>query len=66
MVERLKENKKAIIILILLLIALSVGISYAYWRLILQQTGENKIASSCLSIELIDESESIRMETLIQ
>ena len=62
MVERLKENKKAIIILILLLIALSVGISYAYWRLILQQTGENKIASSCLSIELVEESESIRME----
>ena len=62
MLKNLKENKKAIIILILLLISLSVGISYAYWRLILQQTGENKIASSCLSIELIDESESIRME----
>ena len=62
MVERLKENKKAIIILILLLIALSVGISYAYWQLILRQTGENKIASSCLSIELVEESESIRME----
>ena len=62
MVERLKNNKKAIIILILLLITISVGISYAYWRLILQQTGENKIASSCLSIELVEESESIRME----
>ena len=62
MVERLKNNKKAIIILILLLITLSVGISYAYWSLILQQTGENKIASSCLSIELVEESESIRME----
>ena len=62
MVERLKKNKKAIIILILLLIAFSVGISYAYWRLTLQQTGENKIASSCLSIELVEESESIRME----
>ena len=62
MVERLKNNKKAIIILILLLITVSVGISYAYWRLTLQQTGENKIASSCLSIELVEESESIRME----
>ena len=60
--ENLKENKKAIIILILLLISLSVGISYAYWRLTLQQTGENKIASSCLSIELIDESSAIKME----
>ena len=30
--------------------------------MILQQTGENKIASSCLSIELVEESESIRME----
>ena len=62
MVERLKNNKKAIIILILLLITVSVGISYAYWRLTLQQTGENKIASSCLSIELVEESEFIRME----
>ena len=46
----------------MLLITVSVGISYAYWRLTLQQTGENKIASSCLSIELVEESESIRME----
>ena len=60
--EDLKENKKAIIILILLLITLSVGISYAYWRLLLRQTGENKIASSCLTIELIDESEAIKIE----
>ena len=62
MLEKLKNNKKAIVIFIVLLIAISVGISYAYWQLVLKQTGENKIASSCLSIELVDESESIRME----
>ena len=62
MLENLKENKKVIIILILLLIALSVGISYAYWRVTLQQTRENKLVSSCLSIELIDESSEIKMD----
>src|SRR5699024_5881393 len=60
--EDLKENKKAIIILILLLIAVSIGISYAYWRLVLRQSSENKVASSCISIELIDETSAIKME----
>ena len=32
------------------------------WRLTLKQTDENKIISSCLSIEIIDESDEIKME----
>ena len=55
------RNRRLILFLIIGLISI-IGFSYAYWRLTLQQTGENKIASSCLSIELVEESESIRME----
>ena len=62
MLEKLKENKKAIIILILLLFSICIGVSYAYWRLVLRQNSENRVASSCLSIELIDESSAIKME----
>ena len=39
-----------------------LGFSYAYWRLVLRQSSENKVASSCISIELIDESSAIKME----
>ena len=59
---KLKENKRAIVILILLLITVCVGISYAYWQISLKQTGENKLVSSCLSIELVEESDAIKLE----
>ena len=55
-------NKRKITLLILIVVISILGTSYAAWRLTLRQTGENKIASTCLSIELIDESESIKME----
>ena len=60
--KKLKENKRAIVILILLLITVCVGISYAYWQISLKQTGENKLVSSCLSIELVEESDAIKLE----
>ena len=62
MIEKLKENKKAIVILILLLITVCVGISYALWTVTLSQQSENKIATSCLNIEILKESEEIVLE----
>ncbi len=62
MIEKLKENKKAIIILILLLITICIGISYALWTVTLSQQSENKIATSCLNIEILKESEEIVLE----
>ena len=45
MIAKLKENRKAIILLIMLLIVISIGISYAYWRYAVMQTKENNLTS---------------------
>ncbi len=62
MLEKVKENKKAILILIIFLITLCVGISYAYWQISFKQIVENKVATSCLSIEILEESDGIKLE----
>ena len=62
MVEKIRNNKKVIVILILLLLTVCVGISYAAWRLLIRQTDENRLVSTCLRIELVDESNEIKME----
>ena len=62
MIAKLKENRKAIILLIMLLIVISIGISYAYWRYAVMQTKENNLTSSCLSISLTEESDAINLE----
>ncbi len=62
MIAKLKENPKAIILLIMLLIVISIGISYAYWRYSVMQTNENKLTSSCLNITLTEESDAINLE----
>ena len=59
MLEKIKDNKIALGIFILLLIAICIGISYAYWLVTRTQTGENAILSSCLKIELVSENEAI-------
>ena len=59
MLEKIKDNQIALGILILLLIAICIGISYAYWLVTRTQTGENAILSSCLKIELVSENEAI-------
>ena len=58
----LKENKKAVILLILLLMMICVGISYAYWKISVVQKGTNKIASTCIDIELVEETSAIKLE----
>ena len=41
---------------------LLIGVSYAYWRLTLTQTGTNQIASSCFSITLTNEQNAINLQ----
>ena len=38
-----------------------IGVSYAYWRLTLSQTGINRIASTCLSLSLTKEENAINL-----
>ena len=46
----------------MLLITICIGISYALWTVTLSQQSENKIATSCLNIEILKESEEIVLE----
>lgn len=57
----LRDNKKAIVLLILLLMSVCIGISYAYWRLTLVQGNSNEAASSCFKITFKEESNAINL-----
>ena len=59
------ETKRKKILLgigVLLAICLIIGVSYAYWRLVISQTGTNEIASSCFSITLTNEQNAINLQ----
>ncbi len=57
-------SKKRTVWLIIILIGLCtlIGISYAIWRLTLSQTGNNRIATGCLNLELIKEENLINLQ----
>ena len=55
--EKVKENKKVVIVFILLLIMLSLGVSYAYWLIVKTQTNVNIISSACLKITFTGEND---------
>ena len=62
--EKHRNTKKIlrISVAILLLLISVIGISYAYWRLTLSQTGTNRIMSSCLELQLTKEENAINLE----
>ena len=57
-------KKKTILIGIglLMVICITIGVSYAYWRLTLSQTGTNRITSSCLELQLTKEENAINLD----
>ena len=61
MLEKLQENKKALILFILILYMISIGISYAYWYLTHIQSGINQVVTDCFDIEFVEESEAITL-----
>ena len=58
-------SKKAILIIISILLTCSiiVGVSYARWAMTNTQTTINKLTSSCFSMELTNEKDSINLST---
>lgn len=57
------KNKKVLITLgFLIVISIFIGISYAVWRLTLSQTGNNRIATGCLKLELTKEENLINLQ----
>ena len=57
----LKENKKAIVLLILILFMVCIGISYAYWYLTHTQSGSNQVVTDCFDIEFVEETDAITL-----
>ena len=60
--EKMKNKKVLIGIGLLMVICITIGVSYAYWRLTLSQTGTNKIMSRCLELTLTNEENAINLE----
>ncbi len=55
-------KKRIVLIGFILGILCIIGVSYAYWRLTVSQTGTNKIATGCLKLELTKEENVINLE----
>ena len=51
-----------IILSILIILCVVIGASYAYWRLVLSQTGENEILSNCFNIVFQEDSDAINLQ----
>ena len=58
----MEKKKKYMLIGVIGTLILLIGVSYAYWRLTLTQTGTNQIASSCFDITLTNEQNAINLQ----
>ena len=58
----MKRKKVLLGVGVLLAISLIIGVSYAYWRFTISQTGLNKLTSSCLELTLSKEGDAINLE----
>ena len=58
----MEKKKKYMLIGIIGTLILLIGVSYAYWRLVIYQTGTNQIASSCFDITLMNEQNAINLQ----
>ena len=58
----MEQKKKYMLLGVIGTLILLIGVSYAYWRLTLTQTGTNQIASSCFSITLTNEQNAINLQ----
>ncbi len=58
------ERKKTslVIIGVCILVLSAVGVTYAFWQLILAQTDSDTIASSCFEVDLINEKDAIQLD----
>ena len=62
MLEKLKNNKMAIVLLVLIGFFLIIGGSYALWVIKVAQTNANVILSDCFKVTLKEDSEAIHLE----
>ena len=63
--ENGNKKKVGLIVLSLCLVGIvAIGVSYAWWRFTVMQTGENTAISQCLKIELSNESDAINLTNM--
>ena len=63
--ENGNKKKVGLIVLSLCLVGIvAIGVSYAWWRFTVMQTGENTAISQCLKLELSNESEAINLTNM--
>ena len=63
--ENGNKKKVGLIVLSLCLVGIvAIGVSYAWWRFTVMQTGENTAISHCLKLELSNESEAINLTNM--
>ena len=60
--KKLTKKQLQILGVVLVVIVCVIGVSYAYWRLTLTQTGTNTIASSCLEVSITKEENPINLQ----
>ena len=58
----MEKKKKYMLLGVIGALIVLIGGSYAYWRLVISQTGTNEIASSCFSITLENEQNAINLQ----
>ncbi len=63
--ENQKKNKKTYLLItlgVLAVIVITLGLTYAYWRLTKEQTGVNIVNSSCLNVSMENQANDINLE----
>ena len=62
MESQVKSKKLLTAITVFLLLLTIIGVSYAVWRISLQQTESNRISTACFDVSFTEDSEAIQLE----
>ena len=64
MESQVKSKKVLTAITVLLLLLTIIGVSYAVWRISLQQTESNRISTACFDVAFKEDNEAINLENV--
>ena len=64
LIDNIKSNKKKVILVLLIIIILSIGFSYAYYKISLKSDGNNVAKSDCFELELTSENDAITLNNM--
>ena len=64
LIDNIRNNKKKGILALLIIIVLSIGFSYAYYKISLKSDGNNVAKSDCFKLELTSENDAITLNNM--